>query len=197
MSLKEKNTFIDDESLWNSFIAGNEDAYSYIYEKYSRSLFLQGLQFTLDKELVRDCIHDIFVKIYDNRTRMKPVHNLRVYLFVALRNSISTALKKRKIWFDELEEESVNISDNNSIEDDFINKEIENNRQQMISNVFASLTVRQKEVVHYRFIQAMNMEEICTIMDMNYQSVQNLIQRSIKKIKESVKKIENDEYKMQ
>lgn len=196
MSLKGKNTFIDDVSLWNSFIAGDRDAYACIYEKYSRALFLQGLQFTSDKELVRDCIHDIFVKIYDNRTRMKPVYNLRVYLFIALRNSISTTLKKQKMWFDEFEEDSVNISDNNSIEDDFINKELENNRQRLMSDILASLTMRQKEVVHYRFIQAMNMEEICTIMDMNYQSVQNLIQRSIKKIKESLKKIENDEYKM-
>jgi DNA-directed RNA polymerase specialized sigma24 family protein len=39
----------------------------------------------------------------------------------------------------------------------------------------------------------MKIEEICQIMDMNYQSVQNLLQRSIKKIRNSFQEKEISE----
>ncbi len=52
--------------------------------------------------------------------------------------------------------------------------------------LFASnpvLSPRQKEIIYYRFVEGLSYEEICQIMDMNYQSTQNLIQRSLKKLR--------------
>jgi DNA-directed RNA polymerase specialized sigma24 family protein len=46
-----------------------------------------------------------------------------------------------------------------------------------------SLTPRQKEVIYYRYVEGLDMNDICRMMKMNYQSVQNLIQRSIKKVR--------------
>lgn len=188
MFLRRNKAFTDDSSLWESFLAGNEDAYCHIYEKYAKGLFIQGLQFSSDKGLIKDCIHDIFVKIYESRTTLKPVHNLKVYLFIALRNSISTALRKQKIWVDELEEEITHLPDENSAEEELMIKEAEIGKKQLIDDIFAILTDRQKEAVYYRFIQALSIDEICIVMEMNYQSVQNLLQRSIKKIRTSLKK---------
>lgn len=47
------------------------------------------------------------------------------------------------------------------------------------------LTDRQREVIYHRFIEELSMEEIGVLMQMNTQSVQNLIQRSLKKMRES------------
>ena len=55
-----------------------------------------------------------------------------------------------------------------------------------MEKILSLLTSRQKEIIYYRFIQEMSMEEICTLMDLNYQSAQNLIQRSLKKIRSSM-----------
>ncbi|MDR2954303.1 MAG: sigma-70 family RNA polymerase sigma factor [Prevotella sp.] len=177
-----------DNSLWNRFLAGDDDAFCHIYEKYARNLIAQGLQFSSDKEFVKDCIHDIFVKIYDNRANLKPVQNLKVYLFVALRNSIITALKKQKIWIDELDEGTTNTSDYKTVEEDFIRIETESRQDYFIKEILSILTIRQKEVVYYRFIESMSIDEISDLMAMNYQSVQNLLQRSIKKIRDFIKK---------
>ncbi|MFR1274228.1 MAG: sigma factor-like helix-turn-helix DNA-binding protein [Parabacteroides merdae] len=50
-----------------------------------------------------------------------------------------------------------------------------------VKEILSILTPRQKEIIYYRFIQEMSMEDICILMDINYQSAQNLIQRSLKK----------------
>lgn len=188
MYVEERNTFEDDASLWNSFITGNNDAYGRIYQKYAQSLFSQGLQFTSDRELIKDCIHDLFVKIYNNRNSLKPTDNIKLYLFVALKNSLYNAFKKQKIHFTMLDEtiENNSIEDNYTAEDRIIDMEIENIQQHQINNIFSLLTTRQREAIHYRFIECMSIDEICILMEMNYQSVQNLLQRSIKKIRDSL-----------
>jgi RNA polymerase sigma factor (sigma-70 family) len=189
MFIEDKN-ISEDNLQWDDFLSGNEEAYCSIYKKYSKKLFIQGLQFTSDRELIRDCIHDVFVKIYKNRTNLKPLNNIRIYLFVALRNSIITAIKKRKILFETLDElpEHSQIADSSNIEDDLINKENETNKNTLVAKALRTLTIRQREVIYYRFYENMNIDEICLLMDMNYQSVQNLIQRSLKKINNSLKK---------
>lgn len=187
---EEKYYLEDDLSLWNKFTSGDDAVYNYIYSKYAKILFVQGLQFTGNKELVRDLIHDLFVKIYKNRATLKPVLNIRLYLFVALKNSIITESKKNLFSFSELDDQAEYLSENTTIEDKLINKETEDETTQLIETIFSLLTSRQKEVINYRLIQNLSMDEICTLMDMNYQSVQNLLQRSIKKIRDYFKKEE-------
>ena len=58
-------------------------------------------------------------------------------------------------------------------------------QQKKVKDILSILTPRQKEFIYYRFIQEMSMEDICILMDINYQSAQNLIQRSLKKIKQN------------
>jgi RNA polymerase sigma factor (sigma-70 family) len=187
--MSNKSKYIsDDELLWNNFLSGNEDAYNLIYEKYSKRLVIQGLQFTTDKELIKDAVHDVFVKIYRNRVKLGTVSNIKVYLFIALRNTIATALKKREQCFDRLDEMPEDlISGSDSIEDEYISKEYNIETQQHISKILLLLPMRQREVIHYRFYESMSIDEICELMNMNYQSVQNLLQRSLKKINEFLK----------
>ncbi|MDR1502077.1 MAG: sigma-70 family RNA polymerase sigma factor [Prevotella sp.] len=185
--MSDKN-ISDDELLWNNFLSGSEDAYSLIYKKYSKRLVIQGLQFTADKELIKDTVHDVFVKIYKNRIKLVPVSNIKVYLFIALRNSIITSLKKRRERFCRLDEMLEDlISTDNSIEEEYIKKECRTETQQLIGKILLLLTIRQREVIHYRFFEGMSIDEISELMDMNNQSVQNLLQRSLKKINEFLK----------
>lgn len=188
MFIKNKN-ISEDDLLWSKFLSGSEDAYGLIYKKYSKKLFIQGLQFTSDKELIKDCIHDVFVKIYKNRKNLKPLNNLKIYLFISLRNSILTTFKKNITKHDTFEElsEDEYISEDN-IEEELISRENENDKIKFIARVLSQLSQRQREVIHYRFYENMSIDEICILMDMNYQSVQNLIQRSLKKINDFLKK---------
>ncbi|MDR1882938.1 MAG: sigma-70 family RNA polymerase sigma factor [Prevotella sp.] len=187
MSDKNKN-ISDDGLLWDNFLSGNKDAYNLIYEKYSKRLLVQGLQFTPDRDLVKDAVHDVFVNIYRNRAKLGTVGNIKVYLFIALRNSIITSLKKRGQCFDRLGEMPEDFTvGSDSIEEEYISKEYKIEKQRLVSKILSLLPVRQREVVHYRFFESMSIDEISELMNMNYQSVQNLLQRSLKKINEYLK----------
>ncbi|MDH6307048.1 RNA polymerase sigma factor (sigma-70 family) [Parabacteroides sp. PF5-5] len=93
MQSKITNT-IEESSLWEKFLKGDDKAYAYFYKKYMESLFSYGMRFTSDRELVKDCIQDIFVKIYSNRSNLKQTDNVKLYLFIALKNTLFNVFAK-------------------------------------------------------------------------------------------------------
>jgi len=180
-----KNLDASDELLlWKKFLTGDENAYACIYRKYIEDLFSYGMRFTSDRELVKDCIQDVFIKIYNNRSNLGPTDNIRLYLFIALKNTLFNVFEKDKSLYHIDTIEPV-FTVEYSIEDEIIANELLQEQQTVLNRILETLTPRQKEVMYYRYDRGLKINEICEIMQMNYQSVQNLIQRSIKKINAS------------
>ena len=57
-----------------------------------------------------------------------------------------------------------------------------------LKKVLTSLTTRQREIVYYRYIKDMSIDEISKITDMNYQSVSNSIQRALGRVRNLFKR---------
>ena len=74
--------------LVERFCAGDNQAFSQLYSLYVQILFNYGLRLTQDQELVRDCIHDVFVKVYNKRTDRNSITNLGSYLIISLKNRL-------------------------------------------------------------------------------------------------------------
>ena len=115
---------------------------------------------------------------------MKKEVNIKFYLFTALKNSLYNTFK-REMVFEKLEEQELyNILDHSDENKALSSLEQESTRK-VILQLMNQLTDRQHEVIYHRFIEELSMEEKGILMQMNTQSVQNLIQRSLKKMRES------------
>ena len=139
----------------------------------------------------KDCIHDVFVKIYTNRAKLTPTDNIIAYLMVALKNTLFNALKKTSDSFslDEADEKEDQSEEHFSTpETIYINKEQEKNTHMKVHAMMSSLTTRQREIVYYRYIKDMSIDEISKITDMNYQSVSNSIQRALGRVRNLFKR---------
>lgn len=168
---------------WQQFISGDDDSFSWIYTAYARKLYQYGLCFTSNEELVKDSIQDIFVYLYNNRTKLGSCDNIKYYLFGAFKNNLIKAIHKESV--SEGITEDVPFLIELAVEDQYIQNEQYVTESRKVEKLLSLLTSRQREIIYYRFIQGMSMEEICTLMDLNYQSAQNLIQRSLKKMRTS------------
>lgn len=169
---------------WEQFLSGSNEAYSWLYETYIQILYAYGTRFTSDFELVKDCIQEVFTTIYKNRHRLSLPDNIKVYLMVALKNSIIRSLYKQQKTHPLDTEETIQFTLEPTVEELFIHDEDGLYQQQHIQKILSVLTPRQQEIIYYRFIQELSFEEICSLMNLNYQSAQNLIQRSLKKIRD-------------
>lgn len=172
------------KELWNLFLKGDDNAYAQLYKAYSNDMFVYGTHFTSDRESIKDCIQEVFIKIYSNRSNLKPVDNVKVYLFVSLKNKLFDLFKKDIKYFEIDTIEPVFCTDY-SIEEKLINTENLYAQKKKIAQMLETITPRQREIIYYRYVEELSYEEICVLMKMNYQSVRNLIHRSILKIRDT------------
>ena len=172
---------------WNKFVnEGDRDAYEYIYRKYAQALFFFGLRYTSDRELLKDYIQDVFVKLYQYRTGLLVSENIHNYLFTALKNMLLNTHRDKKIQIDVEESEIMFVSEP-SIEDKFIEDETELLRKAKVDTILGALPERQREAMYYKYIEEKKIEDIAKIMNMSKQSVSNILQRAMQKIKKSFK----------
>ena len=170
------------DTLLASFQAGNMAAFSQLYNLHINVLFNYGLKLTIDKELLKDCIHDIFVKLYTKKDELGTIDNLRSYLFISLKNKLCDELRRRMYMSDTAVEE-VSISTPTDVEDDYMEEEQRKNEFSLVRRLLDQLSPCQREALTLYSIEEKKYEDICEIMNMNYQSVRNLMHRGLTKLR--------------
>ncbi len=176
------NTDIQTAELLAGFINGDAAAFSKLYNLHVNMLYNYGCKLTKDVELLKDCIQDVFIKIYNKRTELDTVTNFKSYIIISLKNKLCDESRKR-INLSDIAVEELDVISGDNLEKDYID-----NEKEMLDNVFVAkildeLSPRQRKAIVLYYIEEKKYEEICAIMDMNYQSVRNLIHRGISKLR--------------
>lgn len=110
---------------------------------------------------------------------------------VALKNTLFNALKKTtdSFPFDEIGEREETVDESPSTpETIYINNEQKKQVQATVHTMMSVLTDRQREIIYYRYIKEMSIDEISKVTDMNNQSVSNSIQRALGRIRDLFKR---------
>lgn len=170
------------DALLASFQAGNMTAFSQLYDLHIHILFNYGLKLTLDRELLKDCIHDVFVKFYMKKEELGAIENFKSYLFISLKNKLCDELRKRMFMSDTAVEE-VNAVSPMDVENNYLEKEQRKQEFLFVNRLLTQLSPRQREALTLYYIEEKKYEDICEIMDMNYQSVRNLMHRGLTKLR--------------
>ena len=61
--------------LWQNFLQGDKEALSGIFLNVHDDLFRYGFKLSGNENLVKDAIQDLFLKLWKNRSNLKPVEN--------------------------------------------------------------------------------------------------------------------------
>lgn len=158
--------------------------FSELYDQTIDRLFAMGSRMTGDREMLSDCIQDVFVKLYTKRGELEMVENIESYLFVSLRNRLNDEFRMQSHRYDnETCDNYINVVADSS-ETDLLELQEEENRKQLCVNAYMQeLSPRQQQIVRLFFIEQMKYDEICKVMGINYQSARNLIHRSISRLR--------------
>ena len=175
-----------DTNLWNDFIKGDEDAFRLIYNNHVQTLFNFGCNFTHDKELVKDCIHDVFIDLSKYRSKLGHTDNIKLYLFKSLKREIVRSLNKGKL-FGTIDNENIPFN-YPGLTDDKPTEDESEERHQHLETALATLTSRQKEAIFLKYVSGLSYEELSGVMKLNYQSARNLVFRGLEKLRENYPK---------
>ena len=180
MSASQHDSLLDD--LWMQFCKGDQKALGDIAADFYSSLHHYGTKFTDDRELIKDCLQDLFLEIWEKRDRIADVRNPKSYLFQAFRNNLLYRVKKANRYRGILESDTDQLS-TFSLEADWISKETENDLGQKLGQTFERLPKRQREALYLRYYEELSYDEIADIMGLQRQAVANYIQYGIQKLR--------------
>jgi len=181
---------VEDLKYWNNFISGHKEDLEVIYTKYYDQLLNYGLKLFSDPEFVKDCIHDLFVRLYSSKN-IKPTLYVRSYLLKSIRNIMIDKLAKQKMLVSEND-----ISFHIPVEEDDLEKNFGNNDEELLMlkkllSSFDQLSDKQKQILYFRYIQELSHKEIAEILDINEQSSMNLSSRALSKLRKLLLDKEN------
>ncbi len=172
-----------DGLLWDRLRSGEKSALKLIYEQQFDYLFNYGRRIFQNTELVEDCIHDLFVEIWQRHDSLGATDSIRKYLAASLRRKVISILKKEQKIQSSDSMEQMPFELELSIEDCIMNAELSQEQSQKLKMAFAKLTDKQKEILYLRFYQGLEYEQISDILDVKYQSLRNAVSRAIKNLR--------------
>ena len=179
-NLKERS-----QQLIAQFCAGNDHAFAELYDLYVHILFNYGMKLTQDQELLKDCIHDVFVKVYTKRNDKNAINNLSSYLIISLKNRLLDEFRRQTFTAENQVEEFVYRRATEDVEHDYLHAEREELHTAQVAHLMKNLTRRQRQAITLYYLEERKYEEICDIMKMNYHSVRNLMHRGMLKLREA------------
>lgn len=181
---------MEDIELWHKVTQGDTSALEKVYKRHFRLLFNYGLHICNNEELIKDVIHDLFLKIFDNRNISHDV-SVVAYLLSALRNNLIEQMYALNI------NSSIDETDIFELTDLDPNLEalfyLDDGKLQVYNEVksaFSKLTNNQQQVLYLRYVHEMKYGDIASFLNINIQSAMNLATRAMTKIRE-VLKVEN------
>ena len=173
------NNLTGEEKFWENFKKGDLDALKALYDHYINDLHAYGMILSPDTDKVKDCIHDLFLALWDSRHNFSVPNSGKAYLMVSLRRRIFDKGSKMDSLIqstENLEAGKIYLVDHQST---WIEQEDAEKQNQQLERAMNRLTDRQKEIIHMKYFQELDYEEIGRIMDLNYQSARNLVNRAI------------------
>lgn len=174
----KKMTKEQEQALWKDMISGNRRAFENIYIQYFQALISYGFRITQNENLIEDAIQEVFISLWNNRSHLSEVNEVKFYLFRSLKNRIVRQLERD--IFDKSEDIDPYLDFLISISDEQkkIDSEQSDADSDTLQKAISHLPIRQQEVINLKYYHDFTLDEIAKLMDVNKQSVSNLLFRS-------------------
>lgn len=172
-----------DEELWAKLKEGQKKSLRTLFLRYYDSLFSYGLSVCSKEELIEDCLQELFYQLWEDRSSLSDVQNVKGYLWISFRRRLMRELKKRK----DVTHRSVSYKSDMkkvlSVEGELIDNEEQAKIYQKLQEVCKDLTQREREVLFLKYYEGMSYSEIEQILGLEYQTVRNYMYRAIERLR--------------
>lgn len=172
----------NDDVLWNQIKAGEMAGLEGLYTKYVRELFRLGMAIRGDRSLVKDCIQEVFLTVWQYRDSVKATENAKLYLFKCLSNRIHKEIGKDKKRYSYLHPELEGALHTEPEGTGTSSLASPKHRKNLVE-ALELLPSRQQEVIHLLYYENHCYEDISIIMGINVQSVYTLAWKALANLK--------------
>ncbi|MFC3335277.1 RNA polymerase sigma factor [Flavobacterium palustre] len=181
------NAILDDNELWAEVKAGDEKAFSILFKRYYGYLIQYGNSFSPFSEKIQDCVQDVFTDIWVYRNSLSDTVVVKAYLLSSVRKRIVRLQQRDKIFSKTTSVDAVAFLLDFSVEHQLISDESTAGKVARLNKLLNVLPARQKEALYLRYHHGLNVDQVAEILNVNYQSANNLLHRALVNIRKDWK----------
>jgi len=167
----------EDQELALRLKQGDMLAFDEIYHKYNKLLFgfaIRIVKFSHDAE---DIVHDVFLKLWQNRTSIDEGMSFRSYLFTIAYNTTINIIRKRSVK-EEYVEALKNLQDQGT---NNVATEMEfNELNEKLQSALNELPQRQKEIYMLSRDEGLTYSQIAEKLSISVNTVENHMVKALK-----------------
>lgn len=183
----KKKVVIDEVQVWDQFRLGDQHAFTTLYQHFVQPLYAYSLGVTNDKELIKDCLHDLFVELWKNHATLGPTTSVKFYLMASIKRKIIRNMETSMKHFNHHSNYMKDFVEEEMSQESLLIKyeeEVVANKQ--LTKCMNLLSKRQREAISLRFFHNMDTDQISNSMRINPQSVYNLIFGALRVMKDGM-----------
>lgn len=183
MSLEEEH-----RSYWRDICQGDKEALNSLYNSLYFHLIRFGLKICGDDELVKDCINQIFLNLWDKRKSLSEVEHVRAYLFTTLKHAIADELKHHNTLNTALQKKIKEDQWSELSYEDIITKvQRDEELSRKLQVAIQQLTPKQMELIKLKFFDGLTYEQISLQTSQSIKTAYNTIYDAIKTLRKLLK----------
>jgi len=162
----------------------DDEALASLMDMYYTDLYNYASRFTKDDGLIKDCIQEVFISLWQRRETADTILSPKYYFLRAIKNKVLKAVTRNNI-----KGTSVNLQGEYdffhefSIEQVIIEKQVSEEKAGKLRKVVSLLSGRQKEIIYLKYYQYLDHGQIAELMNISRQSVYNLLHEAIHKLR--------------
>lgn len=183
LRIDEQNSH-EDNLLKEQLVAGNELAFNRLYHKTNKSIYNAVMAYVKNEHVAIELVQQVYIKLWNNRQKLKEVRSLGDYLFVIAKNLTLDHFKKVTVETKFLTElmlrgnEPVNTTAEKIEEIEY---------EQLLNHAIGQLPPQQKEAWLLINEQELSYAEIAAKMNISKLTVKRHLELSRKRVREYLK----------
>lgn len=173
-----------DQQLITMMRCGDHLAYSEIYHRYKRKLYLFGFKRLGDKEEVRDLLQDIFTNLWVKREAINITETLNAYLHTSVKNKILDRIASRQISNKYVESFNAYTLSATNNTDHLIRSKV---LQDLVDKEVSALPFKMREVFELSRKTNYSRKEIARELRISEETVKSRMYMALKILKDKLK----------
>jgi RNA polymerase sigma-70 factor (family 1) len=169
-----------DQELVSRLKRGDPAAYTEIYGRYERLLFIHAYKRLQNREEARDIVQDLFIVLWARQGQLDLTSSLRAYLYTAIRNRIFDLIARQKLESDYVLSLQRFIDAGDYSTDHRLRI---NQLNAIIEKEVAQLPPKMREVFELSRNEHLSHREIAQRLDIAEQTVKKQVQNALKVLK--------------
>ncbi|HHP7237036.1 RNA polymerase sigma-70 factor [Longibacter sp.] len=168
----------------------DRSAYEQVFREMYEPLVRYACSITKSRASAADIVQDVFVRLWESRSRLDPSQSLEAYLYRSVRNRAYNLHRNRRTRSDKQEDVQTepvgNLSRPPSPDDAMDARDLERHLEAWIDE----LPNRQREALKLSRFEGLSHEDVAEVMEISPRTVNNHIVRALRSLRERIRTYE-------